>query len=105
MSERNAVRNELSLAQENAALRSRVAVLKEELALIREQLAWLKKQVFGRKTEQSSVIMDNGQQLTLFPEESHYENSKAPADRRGHLFRAGASRDIPNDRCCRQSYR
>ena len=69
MSEQNAVRNELSLAQENAALRSRVAVLEEELALIREQLAWLKKQVFGRKTEQSSVIMDNGQQLTLFPEE------------------------------------
>ena len=69
MSEQNAVRNELSLAQENAALRSRVAVLEEELALIREQLAWLKKQVFGRKTEQSSVIMDNGQQLTLFQEE------------------------------------
>ena len=69
MSEQNAVRNELSLAQENAALRSRVAVLEEELALIREQLAWLKKQVFGRKTEQSSVIMDNGQQLTMFPEE------------------------------------
>ena len=38
MSEQNAVRNELSLAQENAALRSRVAVLEEELALIREQL-------------------------------------------------------------------
>ena len=69
MSEQNAVRNELSLAQENAALRSRVAVLEEELALIQEQFAWLKKQVFGRKTEQSSVIMDNGQQLTLFPEE------------------------------------
>ena len=69
MSEQNAVRNELSLAQENAALRSRVSVLEEELALAQEQLAWLKKQVFGRKTEQSSVIMDNGQQLTLFPEE------------------------------------
>ena len=69
MSEQNAVRNELSLAQENAALRSRVAVLEEELALIQEQFAWLKKQVFGRKTEQSSVIMDNGQQLTLFQEE------------------------------------
>ena len=69
MSEQNAVRNELSLAQENAALRSRVFVLEEELALAQEQLAWLKKQVFGRKTEQSSVIMDNGQQLMLFPEE------------------------------------
>ena len=69
MSEQNAVHNELSLAQENAALRSRVSVLEEELALVQEQLAWLKKQVFGRKTEQSSVIIDNGQQLTLFPEE------------------------------------
>ena len=68
MSERNAVHNELSLAQENAALRSRVSVLEEELTLVQEQLAWLKKQVFGRKTEQSSVIMDNVQHLTLFPE-------------------------------------
>ena len=66
MSEQNAVRNELSLAQENAALRSRVAVLEEELALIQEQFAWLKKQVFGRKTEQSSVIMDNGQHCRIF---------------------------------------
>ena len=78
MSEQNAVRNELSLAQENAALRSRVAVLEEELALIQEQFAWLKKQVFGRKTEQSSVIIDNGQQLTLFPEEQ--EQSVKPAE-------------------------
>ena len=69
MSERNAVHNELSLAQENAALRSRIAVLEEEPALIQEQFAWLKKQAFGRKTEQSSVIMDNGQQPTLFQEE------------------------------------
>ena len=78
MSEQNAVHNELSLAQENAALRSRVSVLEEELALVQEQLAWLKKQVFGRKTEQSSVIMDNGQQLTLFPEEQ--EQSVKPAE-------------------------
>ena len=63
MSEQNAVRNELSLAQENAALRSRVAVLEEELALIQEQFAWLKKQVFGRKTEQSSVITQNRTEL------------------------------------------
>jgi hypothetical protein len=81
MSEQNAVRNELSLAQENAALRSRVAVLEEELALIREQLAWLKNQVFGRKTEQSSVIMDNGQQLTLFQEE---QGQSAKKRRRNH---------------------
>ena len=69
MSEQITVQNEQSSTQIIAALRSRVAVLEEELALVQEQLVWLKKQVFGRKTEQSSVIMDNGQQLTLFQDE------------------------------------
>ena len=69
MSELNSVKNDMTMAQENAALRSRVAVLEEELAFVQEQLTWLKKQVFGRKTEQSSVILDNGTQLSLFPEE------------------------------------
>ena len=69
MSELNSVRNDMTMIQENAALRSRVAVLEEELAFVQEQLTWLKKQVFGRKTEQSSVILDNGTQLSLFPEE------------------------------------
>ena len=55
------------LVADHAALQSENAVLKEELALAQEQLAWLKKQIFGRKTEQSSVIMENGQQLPLFP--------------------------------------
>ena len=59
MSGQNAVQNEPSLVQENAALRSRVSVLEEELALVQEQLSWLKKQIFGRKTEQSSVIYCN----------------------------------------------
>lgn len=58
--------NELSLAQENAALHKEVAVLKEELALLQEQLMWLKKQVFGRKTEQTSFIMEDSRQMTLF---------------------------------------
>ena len=58
-----------SLAQENAALRNEVNILKEQLALLQEQFDWLKKQVFGRKTEQTSVIMDGGTQLTLFPNE------------------------------------
>ena len=65
MSEQNTVQN---MVQENAVLRSRVAVLEEELAFAQDQLAWLKKQIFGRKTEQASVIMDN-LQLSLFPEE------------------------------------
>lgn len=68
MSELNSVKNDMTMAQENAALRSRVAVLEEELAFVLDQLTWLKKQVFGRKTEQSSVILDNCTQLSLFPE-------------------------------------
>ena len=66
MSEKNTVQNELSLAEENAALRSEVSVLKEELAELQQQMAWLKKQMFGRKTEQTSAIMDGGTQLSLF---------------------------------------
>ncbi len=34
--------------------------------MVQEQLAWLKKQMFGRKTEQTSAIMDGGTQLSLF---------------------------------------
>lgn len=69
MSEQNTEQNELSLAQENASLRKENAVLKEELALLQEQLTWLKKQVFGRKTEQTSFIMEDSRQMTLFPED------------------------------------
>ena len=67
MSEQNTVNNDISLAQENAALRNKVTVLEEQLSLMQEQLAWLKKQVFGRKTEQTSVIMGNDTQLSFFP--------------------------------------
>lgn len=69
MSGQNSTKNEQLLAQENAALRNENAILKEQLALLQEQLDWLKKQVFGRKTERTSVIMDGGTQLSLFPEE------------------------------------
>ena len=69
MSGQNLTKNEQLLAQEIAALRNENAILKEQLALLQEQLNWLKKQVFGRKTEQTSVIMDDGTQLSLFPEE------------------------------------
>ena len=48
MSEQNAVKNDLSMAQEISALRSRVAILEEELAFAQDQLSWLKKQIFGR---------------------------------------------------------
>ncbi len=69
MSEQILVQNDLSLAQENTALKNEVSILKEQLALMQEQFEWLRKQVFGRKTEQTSVIMENGTQLSLFPEE------------------------------------
>lgn len=69
MSEQNLTKNEQLPAQENAALRKEVNILKEQLALLQEQFDWLKKQVFGRKTEQTSVIMDDGTQLSMFPEE------------------------------------
>lgn len=58
------------LAQENAALKSENAYLKEQLAHLQEQFDWLRKQVFGRKTEQTSVIMDGGTQLALLPVEN-----------------------------------
>lgn len=69
MNERISSKDNQMLAQENAALRKEVNILKEQLALLQEQFDWLKKQVFGRKTEQTSVIMDGGAQLSLFPEE------------------------------------
>ena len=55
-----------NIVQANTALRNEVTVLKEQLALLQEQYDWLKKQVFGRKSEQTSVIMDGGTQLSLF---------------------------------------
>lgn len=68
MSELNTTQNYTSLAEENAALRDENSMLKEELALIQQQMDWLKKQVFGRKSEQTSVIMEDGTQLSMFAE-------------------------------------
>ena len=60
--------SEQNLAQENEALRSKVNVLEEELALANQQLEWFRKQIFGRKTEQTSVVMEKefGVQLSMF---------------------------------------
>lgn len=69
MSGQNLTKNEQLLAQEKSALQNENAILKEQLAILQEQLDWLKKQVFGRKAERTSVIMDGGTQLLLFPEE------------------------------------
>ena len=70
MSEQKAAESELSLVLENAALRNENAVLKEQLALVQQQYEWLKKQVFGRKSEQTSVVMEGGTQLGMFPDEA-----------------------------------
>ncbi len=67
MSKQNTVNNDTTLAQENAMLRNKVTLLEEQLCMMQEQFEWLKKQVFGRKTEQISVIMGNDTQLSFFP--------------------------------------
>ena len=44
-------------------------MLKEEIALMQSQLDWFKRQMFGRKSEQSSAILDGGEQLAFMPDE------------------------------------
>ena len=55
--------------KENQSLHAENATLKEEMALMQSQLDWLKKQMFGRKTEQSSAILEGGEQLAFMPDE------------------------------------
>ena len=58
-----------ALQTENTTLQTENATLKEEMALMQSQLDWFKKQMFGRKSEQSSVIIEGGEQLSLMPDE------------------------------------
>ena len=60
--------SEQNMTLEIASLRNENAMLKEELALANQQLEWFRKQVFGRKTEQTSALMDKefGVQLSMF---------------------------------------
>ena len=58
---------------ENVAFRTEISVLKEEMAVMQNQLDWFKRQMFGRKTEQTSVILEGGEQLSMFPKN---ENEK-----------------------------
>ena len=55
--------------KEISSLHAENATLKEEMALMQSQLDWLKKQMFGRKTEQSSAILEGGEQLAFTPDE------------------------------------
>ncbi len=65
-----------TIIQENTELHTKVSVLEEELENVQRQLAWLKKQIFGRKTEQASVIMEDGIQFSFFNEEIKEETEK-----------------------------
>lgn len=58
-----------ALQTENTTLQTENATLKEEIALMQSQLDWFKKQMFGRKSEQSSIILEGGEQLSLTPDE------------------------------------
>ena len=68
--------SEQNMASEIVSLRNEIAVLKEELALANEQLEWFRKQIFGRKTEQTSVIMDGGVQLSMIENEEEKSPEK-----------------------------
>ena len=54
------------LIKENNELHTEISVLKEEMAVMQNQLDWFKRQMFGRKTEQTSVILEGGEQLSMF---------------------------------------
>ena len=58
---------------EISELTTEISVLKEEMAVMQNQLDWFKRQMFGRKTEQTSVILEGGEQLSMFPKN---ENEK-----------------------------
>lgn len=68
--------SEQNMSSEIAALRSKVNVLEEELALANQQLEWFRKQVFGRKTEQTRVVFECADQLSMFGKEEKTEPVK-----------------------------
>ena len=55
--------------KEISLLHAENATLKEKVALMQSQLDWFRKQMFGRKSEQSSVILEGGEQLAFTPDE------------------------------------
>ena len=94
------VQNAEQILQENIALRNELSLLKEEYSNLQQQLEWLKKQVFGRKTEQAEVILENGTQLSLFENdpEKKPEGAKAePAEPAAATVPAEADASAPAD--------
>ena len=60
---------ELALLREKyASAQKENAALKDENQYLRDQLDWLKKQVFGQKSEKTSVILEDSEQLSMFNE-------------------------------------
>ena len=66
------------LHTENVAFRTEISVLKEEMAVMQNQLDWFKRQMFGRKTEQTSVILEGGEQLSMFPKDENEKPQSSP---------------------------
>ena len=90
--------------KEISSLHAENATLKEEMALMQSQLDWLKKQMFGRKTEQSTVILEGGEQLSFRPDE------KAVSDIIGHRSckckrSVLSGQSFTGQRDCRQVFR
>ena len=66
-----------ALRNDYKELSAKYATMKEEFALMQQQMDWLRKQMFGRKTEQTSVIMEGGTQLSMFSDENENKSEKA----------------------------
>ena len=66
-----------ALRNDYTELSAKYATMKEEFALMQQQMDWLRKQLFGRKTEQTSVIMEGGTQLSMFSDENENKSEKA----------------------------
>ena len=63
---------------EISELTTEIFVLKEEMAVMQNQLDWFKRQMFGRKTEQTSIILEGGEQLSMFQKDEHEKTQCSP---------------------------
>lgn len=62
-----------------AAVTVELSELKDENAELKQRLAWFEKQVYGRKTEKTEVVLEDGEQLRIF-DEAETEADKKPAE-------------------------
>ena len=78
IADHTALRNDYTtLSTDYTELSAKYATIQEEFALMQQQMDWLRKQLFGRKTEQTSVIMEGGTQLSMFSDENEQKPEKA----------------------------